>query len=262
MSEPLTSGDTFQLNALFLNSEQEERICGALARVSVTQLSIDIDAAGSLRIEKLDVPRTAPIDMLEPVPRPSTASHPHLKSSEIGTCANLIANLEQWLSHLLALKAVEERKSKALKACWPDQGGQHIFSAAAESLFELINGLQTALERLRSESAEHEVRDEATSEELASLWQEMRQAEGPAAETEVRERVVGALRGSKLNRSERRAAFKSSPYSYRATSFRGRFVAMSGHGFGTEREVQEPQMPDLSDEVSANVSFQRSPEPS
>lgn len=233
--------------------EEELLVCQDLSQPTPSVINISIDSSGALRIEKSAAERTRPIDLLQHVPSLPEVTQTQFDSANIGSPALRIANVEEWMTHMLALKAHEIRKIEALKACWPNCNSSSVFSPAAESLFEFIDSLKVLPQRLRSDA---NLPDEAVLEELASIWQDIRETDGKAAEREVAQRVDGALRGVKLTydftltRSQRREAFKHSPYSYKAASFRRGFALMVGAGFSRQREIHEPQMPDLPDEVS------------
>lgn len=235
-------------HAIF-HSNQELSACQELASSDYSHLNINITDAGTLQIEGLNTGRSSPSETLEHLP--CQAQAPSIaKNLDLSAPARRIANIEQWLAHLLVLKAMEERKAIALKACWPNEGVHHIFTPASESLFDFIDSLQVLLERLRREAIAAKDQDqEEAAQELALLWEEIRESQDAAAESGFRARVDGLLRGKKLTRSQRRTAFKRSQYSYRSTSFRGSFRRKDGTNI-------EPDLAPLSDEVSLSIDCQ------
>lgn len=165
-------------------------------------------------------------------------------------------NTERWLKALRMLAALEVRQSLAIKACWLNEGGD-TRSWAARQLTEYVDNLPVRLARLRgsasfSDDEDAEASSDTGSPGLESLWEEMREAgEGEASEHDVKRRVNSGLRGFKRTRSQRRAAFKGSRYSYMPTSFRAKCVVLIP--YSAQQFIIEPHIAPLPDEVSRRL---------
>lgn len=170
-------------------------------------------------------------------------------SSIINAPAQLTLSIEAWLSHLLTLLSVDDQRAFA--------ASKHLrvmpsYVVDGMPLFTLLKGLQCHLEKLsREEGPVLDAQQLEAVDSLDALWQEMRENRTDSiCEKDVKERVDAMLRGHKRTRSDRRAAFKKSPHSYRPIGFRGRFVTASEGEDGDVEETHEPQLAALSDEVS------------
>lgn len=231
-----------------LLSDEERSKCLLLASPSPDRLDVDIDESGSLHIRVPCSARSAPATAVPLVMRPRQAAN---VQPDITDPTRHILNGEQWLAHLTALKYAERRKAAALHVCWPDHKEGLLFSKAARWLWDLINELRSHLQRLRTRAAGGFHSNLAAWREMRTLQLELRDAQGNAAVREVAERVDRKLRGNKVTRSQKRAAFKRSTYGYKGTKFRGTFSVEDPE---TEERIRHaPQLPDLADEVSATT---------
>lgn len=144
-------------------------------------------------------------------------------------------NAKVWLSHLLALRYLEDKKNTVL-GLLSGQGPVH--SVAFDSLVRVIQHLQGIVHNL------HHTADAGLAA-CRPLWQELRDATGDLTLLDdVQMRVHRDQQGSEDTRSLRRAAFKRSPYSHKSTKFKGIFT------MGDPPVLHRPQLEPLSDEVS------------
>lgn len=179
-----------------------------------------------------------------------------LFNTRAGDSTSLAANMQQWISQLILLMSSAERSSfpgaKALPPSLPS------YPSLGVSLPDFVAELQYRLNKLDKKPVSSQAHDRAL-DGLDTLWEEMRdQGMDTNLERDVKEQVDGMLRGHKLTRSDRRATFKISPYSYKPTSFQSRFVSIPEGKYSEVRELREPSLAPLSDEVSVLRLLRRS----